>query len=165
MPWMRRFLLLNALLASSACGTPSGSAAPTAPPPAAPEAAPAPAPLPPAEPEHPRLATWRFLRDKYDRNGDARITSDEYTRSAAGFERLDADEDGIVTALDFAEKWGGKPRLLGTNSEGRFEYGVGGPEVGDPAPEFELPTTEGGSLSLAELRAERPVVLVFGSFT
>ncbi|HZO98618.1 MAG TPA: hypothetical protein VFB42_14755 [Gaiellaceae bacterium] len=37
---------------------------------------------------------------------------------------------------------------------------------GDPAPDFELPLADGGgTLRLSELAAERPVALVFGSFT
>lgn len=145
---MRRRLASIALLACSACVTPQGS-------PAA-----APAPALPAEAESPALATWHFLREKYDQDGDGRITSDEYTRSRAGFRRLDADRDEVVSVADFASRWDGKPR-----SESRFQYGLGGPEVGDPAPEFELSTTRGERLSLASLCAERPVALVFGSFT
>ena len=38
--------------------------------------------------------------------------------------------------------------------------------AGDLAPEFELPTVDGeGTIRLADLRAERPVALVFGSYT
>jgi hypothetical protein len=37
---------------------------------------------------------------------------------------------------------------------------------GDVAPDFELPSLDGGrTVRLAELRAERPVALVFGSYT
>jgi hypothetical protein len=38
--------------------------------------------------------------------------------------------------------------------------------VGDVAPDFELPLLDGeGTVSLASLRSERPVALVFGSYT
>jgi hypothetical protein len=38
--------------------------------------------------------------------------------------------------------------------------------VGDPAPDFELPAVRGGgTVHLASLAAERPVALVFGSYT
>ncbi len=113
----------------------------------------------PAVPEPP-LAPWDFLRTKYDRDRDARIAPEEYTRSSAAFARLDADGDGLVTAADFDPRWDGRPR-----SEGPFQYGVGGPELGEPAPEFTLASLDGERLSLAALRVERPVVLVFGSFT
>jgi hypothetical protein len=37
---------------------------------------------------------------------------------------------------------------------------------GELAPDFELPTLDGGgTVRLADLRAERPVALVFGSYT
>jgi hypothetical protein len=100
------------------------------------------------------------VRWKYDADGDGRVAPGEYTRSPEGFARLDADGDGFVSSDDFAERWEGRPRVAGA-----FQYGIGGPEVGDPAPEFALPTTDGRTLSLAELRAAKPVVLVFGSFT
>ncbi len=40
------------------------------------------------------------------------------------------------------------------------------PRVGDPAPDFELSTRDGrGRMRLSKLWTERPVVLIFGSFT
>jgi len=37
---------------------------------------------------------------------------------------------------------------------------------GEPAPDFELPSVDGDrTVRLADLRAERPVALVFGSYT
>jgi hypothetical protein len=39
-------------------------------------------------------------------------------------------------------------------------------KVGDPAPGFDLPTADNqSSVSLASFRGQRPVVLVFGSYT
>lgn len=103
---------------------------------------------------------WRFLAAQYDADHDGRITAPEYTRSHEGFRRLDADHDGAVTRLDFDARYDGVPR-----QEEAFTWGEGGPEVGQPAPEFTLPTTSGTSLSLASFRGQKPVVLVFGSFT
>ncbi len=40
-----------------------------------------------------------------------------------------------------------------------------GPRPGDPLPEFDLATTEGARISKKEILAERPLMLVFGSYT
>lgn len=41
-----------------------------------------------------------------------------------------------------------------------------GPRVGDPAPDFTLPTPAGGQrITRSKFQAGRPLVLVFGSFT
>ena len=37
--------------------------------------------------------------------------------------------------------------------------------VGDPAPDFKLKRMDGGAVRLASFRGQRPVVLVFGSYT
>lgn len=40
------------------------------------------------------------------------------------------------------------------------------PALGEPAPDFSLPTLDGRrTVTLSQHRGERPVVLVFGSFT
>ncbi len=164
---MRRSLVLTLCLVAHACGS-SGGPAPEPANEIAPAVEPSVAPAPEliAEPEDPALASWHFLRKKYDKDGDRRIASSEYPRSAASFARLDADKDGLVSAADFEAKWDGMPRVaFDEKTGGKFQYGVGGPEVGDPAPEFELRSTNGERISLAALRAKRPVVLVFGSFT
>ena len=155
---MRRAPLVLLLAGTTACAaTPSSAPAPAPRPAQALDAEtgaaePAPEELPPA---------WNFLRAKYDANGDARIERGEYSRSDAGFFRLDADRDGAVTLADFDARFDGMPRT----GDKTFVYGEGGPEVGDPAPDFELPTLDGAPLALASFRTKRPVVLVFGSFT
>ena len=65
----------------------------------------------------------------------------------------------MKTKAKFDAQWDGVPRVE------HFEYGVGGPELGDPAPDFRLKTTDGKELTLAALHAKKPLVLVFGSFT
>lgn len=108
----------------------------------------------------PPSPVWQFLAARYDADHDGRITAAEYTRSARGFRQLDADGDGAVTLHDFDVRFDGVPR-----QDEEFVYGEGGPEVGDPAPEFALPATQGAELALASFRGKKPVVLVFGSFT
>ncbi len=41
----------------------------------------------------------------------------------------------------------------------------GGPSPGEPVPYFDLPTTDGGRISKGDFVGERPLLLVFGSFT
>ena len=41
----------------------------------------------------------------------------------------------------------------------------GGPEPGEIAPDFDLPTVLGGGFRLSNLRGKRPVLLEFGSIT
>jgi len=41
----------------------------------------------------------------------------------------------------------------------------GGPQAGERAPEFTLKTTEGRSVSLRQLRAQKPVALITGSYS
>ena len=107
------------------------------------------------------LAVWEFVRAKYDADGDGVVLRSEYGRDDLAFFHLDADRDGRVTRADFAKSWDGVPRT----EDGTFVHGEGGPEVGDAAPEIKLPDLEGHVRTLAELSPERPVVLVFGSYT
>ena len=45
-------------------------------------------------------------------------------------------------------------------------HGPRAPKAGDPAPDFELGDVKGvGTVRLSQLRGQRPVALVFGSFT
>ena len=46
-----------------------------------------------------------------------------------------------------------------------FRFGKDALGRGDRMPDFDLPTTSGGRLRSADLRAERPMLLVFGSVT
>ena len=107
------------------------------------------------------LAVWEFLRAKYDADGDGRVAPGEYARGEEAYFHLDADRDGAVTRDDFAREFDGQPRT----ADGTFVYGEGGPEVGAAAPEFTLPDLDGRPRALSEFYRERPVVLVFGSYT
>jgi hypothetical protein len=52
---------------------------------------------------HPAQARhdWKWLARRYDKNGDGRITPDEFTGPESLFRRLDRDGDGAITAADF----------------------------------------------------------------
>jgi hypothetical protein len=45
------------------------------------------------------------------------------------------------------------------------EFNQVGPDVGETAINFSLESTTGGNITLSELLVEKPVVLIFGSFT
>lgn len=107
-------------------------------------------------------SAWIYYRQRYDADGDGRITRAEYTRSEIGFLHLDANRDGVISGADFARRWESLPRTGG--QEGSF-FVEGGPRLGAPAPGFRLPTTAGEAVDLAQFRWKKPVVLVFGSFT
>ena len=47
---------------------------------------------------------WQYLQQKYDADGDARITEDEYARAGGQFARLDRDGDGRITSQDFERR-------------------------------------------------------------
>ncbi|MCZ6835967.1 MAG: hypothetical protein O7G85_09360 [Planctomycetota bacterium] len=50
---------------------------------------------------------FEYLLSRYDANGDGQISMDEYERENGQFERLDKDEDGMLTESDFAGGRGG----------------------------------------------------------
>jgi len=48
----------------------------------------------------------------------------------------------------------------------QHKYDAGAPRVGDPAPDFELRDIQGEDpIRLSNFRGDKPVVLIFGSFT
>jgi hypothetical protein len=122
-----------------------------------------PAPLAPSAPVEvsatPALEVWSLLRERYDADRNGRIDAQEYPRGRQSFAHLDADEDGVVSAADFAEEWNERAFPPG------FSWGEGGPELGDPAPDFRLDSTRGETIELASFRNRKPVALIFGSFT
>ncbi len=44
---------------------------------------------------------WLFLVQKYDRNGDGKVSREEYERGDERFARLDENQDGILASEDF----------------------------------------------------------------
>jgi Ca2+-binding EF-hand superfamily protein len=61
-------------------------------------------------------STWEYLRRKYDADGDGRVTTDEYQRDGGQFDRLDRNEDGVITEDDFARGAGGQMRGMMTQA-------------------------------------------------
>lgn len=114
-------------------------------------------------------ATQLFRR--LDDSSDGRLDRDEWL---AAFERLSAEDDAVTAEglhnLLFPPR-GRMERpsadvLLSGLISGEIGSHQPGPDVGDPAPEFELRTHDGkDTVRLADFRGKQPVVLIFGSFT
>jgi hypothetical protein len=118
-----------------------------------------------------------FSRLDADSNG--RVSLEEL---AALFARADHEDLGFLTpedlraALDdpdmrkqMARGPGGQPpptEMLRMFLTGQLGWLEAGPEYGDIAPDFTLPTHDGSAtVTLSASRGKKPVVLIFGSFT
>jgi hypothetical protein len=118
-----------------------------------------------------------FSRLDTDSNG--RISLDEI---AAFFAKADGEDLGFLTPEDLraalddpemrkppARGQGGQPpqaEMLRMFLTGQLGWLESGPEYGDIAPDFTLPTHDGSAtVTLADSRGKKPVVLIFGSFT
>jgi hypothetical protein len=107
---------------------------------------------------------WAYVRERYDADGDGRVARSEYGRDEEHWRRLDKDGDGFVVASEVAilpPGPGGRPA-----GEPSFDA-TEPPQVGEQAPDFELEELgrEGELVRLSSYRGERPVALVFGSYT
>lgn len=133
---------------------------------------------------------WAWVAARMDGNRDGRIERAEFCAAPDLFDRLDRDQDGVLTAADFdwsaphadkkekrdskdksekKDRKGGMPSrevLLAGLVRGEIGSPYEGPRPGQPAPLFSLPTQDGGrTVSLADQLGRAPVVLIFGSFT
>lgn len=117
---------------------------------------------------------WTYLVEKYDKDGDSKVTAKEHGRGEESFARLDQDQDGFITAADFPlQGRGGRGGRgsKGASKGGKAEKGedeAQGPQaiVGEPAPDFTLKAPEGGeAVKLSSWTGKRPVALIFGSYT
>ncbi len=97
---------------------------------------------------------WDLLR-RHDRDGDGKISLDEYTRGAEG-------RGGGRGAGGRGAGGAGRDRP-GAGSE----RGAGPPQSGELAPDFELPFAEelDRKVRLSSYVGKKPVALIFGSYT
>ena len=86
--------------------------------------------------------TWEFLSEKYDTNKDGKVSWKEYARDKDKFASLDSDDDGQITEEDFARSGGRRGR--GGRGRGSRGEGSSALEVGQVAPDFDLPTLSDG---------------------
>ncbi len=118
-----------------------------------------------------------FSRLDTDSNG--RVSLEEL---AALFAKADGEDLGFLTPEDLravlddpdmrkqpARGQGGQPpqaEMLRMFLTGQLGWLDSGPEYGDAAPDFTLPTHDGSAtVTLIDSRGKKPVVLIFGSFT
>ena len=106
------------------------------------------------------------LLAQYDADQDGKVTPAEHPRGARAFANLDRNRDGAFDAADLRVP---PPDPIAVLAEQRTDP-AHLPKVGELAPDFELPLLgrpgmPGTTVRLSALRGERPVALVFGSFT
>lgn len=103
------------------------------------------------------------LLAQYDVNRDGKVQQAEHPRGEQAFANLDRNRDGAFDAADFRVP---PPDPMAVLAQRRTDP-ARLPKVGDLAPDFELPMLgmPGATVRLSALRGERPVALVFGSFT
>jgi hypothetical protein len=102
------------------------------------------------------------LLQQYDKNQDGKIQRAEYPRGAETFANLDRDQNGVVDAADFARPAPRPSRdLIPDRKADKL------PKAGDDAPDFELPLlgVKGKTVKLSSFRGDKPVALIFGSYT
>ncbi len=128
---------------------------------------------------------WQAYLDRLDADKDGEMTQDEFGRvySPVMVARMsivalsyDQDMDGKVTREDYAMLFGDLDR----NKDGVLrgaellsKAGVGtrprrpAPAVGEIAPDFELPLADNAekTVRLSSFRGNKPVALIFGSYT
>lgn len=103
------------------------------------------------------------LLAQYDANHDGKVQQAEYPRGAQAFANLDRNRDGAFDDADFRVPTPDPMAVLAQRRTDPARL----PKVGDVAPDFELPMLgmPDTTVRLSTLRGERPVALVFGSFT
>jgi hypothetical protein len=107
-----------------------------------------------------------FLTSAYDKDKDGKITKAEYPRGEERFANLDRDGDGVLTRQDFTAATPGQ-RAQPRRSPLPHARAGHLPRIGDVAPDFELPMLgmKDTKVKLSGFAGDRPVVLIFGSYT
>lgn len=97
------------------------------------------------------------LLAKYDADGSGSIERKEYPRGDTAFANLDRDRNGRIDRADLAVRNRSRPA----------RPTVEAPKVGDAAPDFELPFAgdDERTQKLSDLAGDKPVALIFGSYT
>jgi Ca2+-binding EF-hand superfamily protein len=129
-----------------------------------PKAAPRPAD-PPADP--PPGPAPDLLFRLLDANNDGKLSKDELQKAAGLLERFDRNKDGLIDRAELAAPAppGRRPGEIVT-PPAKGERQTDKLEVGQPAPDFTLPDPTGQKqVRLSSFRGQKPVVLIFGSFT
>ena len=113
-----------------------------------------------------------------DLNSDGAISKDEWTGPARIYDRFDSNGDGQLDAIEqkaamerygdrLRAKMGGKGRGgMSRDKTGLMNGPDMGPKVGEQAKDFTLRyLKQKGTLKLSEYYKDKPVALIFGSFT
>ena len=97
-----------------------------------------------------------FLKEKYDKDGDGKISPEEHNRGDELFASLDKDGDKYLTAKDWEVD---APRAKRPNRD------LVAPVVGAVAPDFELTLAKDAkkTVKLSSFAGDKPVALIFGS--
>ena len=113
--------------------------------------------------------TFEMIAERFDANKDGKVTREEAGGRERMFNRFDTNKDGVITKSDLANissRQGRRRRGGGGGRGGMFgSFPNAKPAPGQIAPNFDLSTPDGETVSLGKLLYEKPVVLEFGSFT
>lgn len=111
---------------------------------------------------------------RFDREGDGRVTREDllafFDRAAQGKEALSSDDfrDALIGGLPGFTPGDAPTTEVLLRGLVRSELGSlqEGPQIDEPAPDFQLETQDGSrKIRLSEQFGSKPIVLVFGNFT